>query len=63
MDAVIVLCIALVIMVTKRKVENTNIDKTESIHLKVKLNENFKHDDDAFMELAHELGFRNNDTV
>ena len=63
MDAVIILSIAIVLLFLKDNKEDVDVQLNQKVKLKVKLNENFIHDEDAFMEMAHELGFRNNDTV
>lgn len=53
MDGIIILLVAVVIILKdKSPVEEETVMKRET-----KLNPNFYEDEEAFMEVAHELGF------
>ena len=54
MDAVIFLVIAVAMLFMKTPhTEEEQIEETIKTKVKTKLNENYYHDDDAFMEMAH----------
>ena len=71
MDAFIVILLALTILLFDKTPvvddEDENFDRSSSIksvkyeEREMKLNDNYYDDPDAFMEMAHALGFRNSE--
>lgn len=67
MDAVIFICICLFFVVKELQTADTNETVIENIQKEdtarvAKLNESFYEDTDAFMDIAHALGFPAGDT-
>lgn len=56
MDAVIILGLALVLCLMNNKESVIDVD-TEIIEIETSLNPMLHHDEQAFMSIAHELGF------